>query len=596
MMQDFRSKEGLYSLIGSEYKAKGIRSLGAASPRSVKGKDLFDASLWKDEHSTSVFYTFIASLRKKVKEEVLATTSAHRFIRQLRDQRKLVRCYTQNIDGLEARDDLLTDLERGRGSKSRFTKKALQLPSSTASPLPGSISDPGCEVVQLHGDLDVLRCTLCSDLSSWEDNDCEQTFLSGNAPRCQKCESQNQRRQDRGMRGTAVGSLRPNIILYGEEHPSADKLSSITTCDLKCNPDVLLVLGTSLKVHGLKVLVREFAKAVHKRTGKKGVVIFVNLTRPPGSVWNDVFNYWVSMDCDDWVHDFRVRQPGLWLSQSVLEAKEVKESNVPLNSHTFKRTVQTMEDKENDIPPSSVSLNKTTTFEENDSPRVRPIGKRKRGFANIVAPMTPSKNQQLTTPPQTREQDIHTARRFARNDVFEQNFTISTPPPSREQDMHAVRHSLKNYVPDEKNLTISTPSKRRKRNIDIWEDDECGALNEPLRDIHEDPEGPQFERIPLQMPTTQRRLPAKTPVTFSASEQHEYGKTVPSTSEVQAGEIDVSREKSNDDESAMEEQNAPQGSNSIRVEGRMPMIQVVVPSRRGVERGPVMPRKKRKRI
>ena len=495
----------------------------------------------------------------------MGTTATHRFIRQLRDQKKLVRCYTQNIDGLEARDGLSTDLERGRGNNTRFTRKAMQLPRSTANCLAGSISDPGCEVVQLHGDLDVVRCTLCSTLCSWEEGGSETIFLSGNAPRCQNCAYQDQSRQDRGMRGTAVGSLRPNIVLYGEEHPSADKLSSITTYDLKCGPDVLLILGTSLKVHGLKVLVREFAKAVHTRTGKKGIVVFVNHTRPPGSIWNDVLDYWVSMDCDEWVHDLRVRRPGLWLNQSVLDAKMVKRINVPLDGHTTKRIAQTEEDKENHLPPSLVRVTKMKTSIKNDGPLIRPMSRPKRDFAKKAAPMTPSKSQQLPTPPPSREHDIHKARQSFRHDVYEDDFTISTP------------------------------SKRRKRDNDIWEDHESEALSDTLSDYHEDPEESQSIRIPRRMPTIQKRSSAKPSASSSASGKQKHGNAIPSALENQTEETDVLMEKRNDEDGAKGKQDAPQDSKCIPLANRMPKIQVIVPSSRGIVHGPLMSGKKRKR-
>ena len=535
-------------------------------PRNIKGKDLFDASLWKDELSTSIFYTFIASLRRKIRGEVVGTTATHSFIRQLRDQKKLVRCYTQNIDGLEARDGLSTDLDRGKGSNARFTRKAMQLPRSTTNDLHGSMSDPGCEVVQLHGDLDVVRCTLCSNLCSWEEGGSETIFLSGKAPRCQNCSYLDQCRQDRGMRGTAVGSLRPNVVLYGEEHPSADKLSSITIYDLKCGPDVLLILGTSLKVHGLKVLVREFAKAVHTRTGKKGVVVFVNLTRPPGSVWNDVLDYWVSMDCDEWVNDLRVRRPGLWLKQSVLEPKMVKRTNVPLNGHTTKKTVHTEEDKENDLPSSLVQVVKAKTPRKNGSRLIRAVDRPNKEFAKKAGPMTPSKSQQLPT-----------------------------PPPSREHDMIKFHQPLK-YDSYEEDLIGSTPSKRRKTELDIWEDHESDAPSETLSETFKFPAEPQLIRIPQRMPSILGRSPAKSPASSSAPGKEEHGKAISSALQQRAEKFNVLIENEDDRDVRKKERDSPQDLTCIRLGSRTSTIQVRVPSSREIVQTSSMVGKKRKRL
>ena len=280
--------------------------------------------IWKDPDSTSVFYSFIASLRRKIRDEVKATTPAHRFIRTLRDSQKLVRCYTQNIDGLEARNGLCTDMEKGKGSRSRFSKKSLALPKVPARNVRGGDQDGGCEVVQLHGNLDVLRCTLCGKTCGWDEGGSEALLLSGKAPECLSCTLQDQSRRDRGKRGTAIGSLRPNIVLYGEEHPAADAISNITTNDLRFGPDVLLILGTSLHVHGLKVLVKEFAKAVHARSVGKGKVVFVNLTKPPESIWNGVIDYWVAMDCDQWVGGLKRHRPDLFRIQTQLQARTSK--------------------------------------------------------------------------------------------------------------------------------------------------------------------------------------------------------------------------------------------------------------------------------
>ena len=300
--------------------------------------------IWRDQTSTAVFYKFIASLRKSIHEDVRKTSATHRFIRTLRDQRKLVRCYTQNIDGLEEREGLCTDMSLGRGHKSRFTKKLQE--GSSGSGIQ-NVLDRGCEVVQLHGDLQSLRCTLCQQTCSWNSAAHTPQFLLGRAPRCSSCALRSDSRRDRGKRGTKVGTLRPNIVLYGEEHPSAEAVNAITTYDLTSSPDLLLVLGTSLHVHGLKMLVREFAKSVHARPGGRGKVVFINLSRPAESVWKDVFDYWVNMDCDRWVGAMKKRRPDIWKMQAQLSppvTKKVKMSNVEET------------DKENIEPDSQDSL------------------------------------------------------------------------------------------------------------------------------------------------------------------------------------------------------------------------------------------------
>ena len=422
-------------------------SAKSSSASNIKGKDLFDSILWKDPISTSVFYAFIASLRKRIRDEVKATTPTHRFIRTLRDSQKLVRCYTQNIDGLEAREGLCTNMERGKGSRLRFTKKSLALPKVPARKLPGPDQDGGCEVVQLHGDLDVLRCTLCQKTCGWEEGGREALLLSGKAPECLSCALQDQDRRDRGKRGTKIGTLRPNIVLYGEEHPAGDAISNITTNDLSFAPDVLLILGTSLHVHGLKVLVKEFAKAVHARAGGKGKVVLVNLSKPPESVWSNVIDYWIAMDCDQWVAAMKRHRPDLWRIQTELQPRTTKSGVPSAKTSPAKRSDSMDHEKENIVPNAAPHeagespLRSRTTMMEASLRASRPIKSvdRKRGNSVLgeksLKRKRPMETQQLPTP----------------------------PPSGHRQRLHDPAKG--------KGLELSsTPSKRRKVEIVIHED------------------------------------------------------------------------------------------------------------------------------
>ena len=165
-----------------------------------------------------------------------------------------------------------------------------------------------------------LRClNSCAATCAWQEVH-NKDFLRGQAPECPSCLETNSDRLRRGKRTTKIGSLRPNVVLYGEQNPSESELSSIIQHDLRLVPDLVLVLGTSLKVHGLKVLVKEFAKAVHK--GKKpGKVVFVNNTAPAPSIWDGVIDCWVQADCDKWALDLKARVPDLFKKQQEISPK-----------------------------------------------------------------------------------------------------------------------------------------------------------------------------------------------------------------------------------------------------------------------------------
>ncbi|PMD19039.1 DHS-like NAD/FAD-binding domain-containing protein [Hyaloscypha hepaticicola] len=290
---------------------------------NLKGRDLFDSMIWSDPFTTSIFYMFISSLRQKI-QDVESTTATHQFIRTLRDGGRLVRNYTQNIDCLEEREGLCTDLTKGPGNRSRFNYRSQR--ETRPETIDGDHSlFGGVEVVPLHGTLIWLRCGICSKLSSWDDEERVNATLAGTAPDCPACTEYNAHRTGKGRRGLAVGRLRPDIVLYGEEHPKANMISPLITHDLGLSPDVLLIMGTSLKVHGLKIMVKEFAKAVHIKGGK---VIFVNRTKPPESTWGDVIDYWVEWDCDEWVLDLKERRADIWLPQGAIKEDEKRRESL----------------------------------------------------------------------------------------------------------------------------------------------------------------------------------------------------------------------------------------------------------------------------
>jgi NAD-dependent SIR2 family protein deacetylase len=250
------------------------------------------------------------------------TSMTHKFVRVLRDGGRLMRCYTQNIDGLEAREGLVMNLKRGKGNKRRFMRKNWAEPRKEHTQ--GTDHDGGCEVVQLHGDLDTLRCSVCATQWSWTENETD-VFMAGFAPRCKKCARKSDERQQTGKRGLAVGSLRPNIVLYGEEHPHNSLLSPFVPYDAGSQPEVLIIMGTSLKVFGLQKIIREFSKAVHAQ--KKGKVIFINRTKPAESMWDNFIDYFVPMDCDEWVEDLKTRRSDIWLRQGELDLKVTKKAS-----------------------------------------------------------------------------------------------------------------------------------------------------------------------------------------------------------------------------------------------------------------------------
>lgn len=174
LTQDFRSSDGLYNIVKSRH------------PNAVlKGKDLFSAGLFREPESTRLFYAFIAQLKSSI--DAAEPGSTHRFLKTLDSKGKLLRSYTQNIDGFEEKVGILsTSSAKGKGKK---------------------INTKDIRNVQLHGDIqyafslffsssmrlyidDVslsrVRCILCS-----AEYPCEPAyltaFLDGIPPDCPDC-------------------------------------------------------------------------------------------------------------------------------------------------------------------------------------------------------------------------------------------------------------------------------------------------------------------------------------------------------------------------------------------------------------------------
>ncbi|KAI8335406.1 DHS-like NAD/FAD-binding domain-containing protein [Chlamydoabsidia padenii] len=283
---DFRSSDGLYNLVKQKH------------PDTVlKGKELFDATLFKSEQQTRCFYTFMAELKSLIGKA--QPTPTHQFISGMKDKGQLLRCYTQNIDCLE-QDGLEQHL------------------------------------VQLHGTINKVSCTLCSTSYDFSTTYQDQ-FRSGEPPPCPRCETNEKERQRLGKRSLAMGTLRPAVVLYNEDHPQGDSIGQAQASDIKKRPDLLIVMGTSLKIGALKTFIKKLAKSIHTNHPRTGRVVFINKTRPTKE-WDSVFDYEVTSDADTWV--------GL-TEAKLLDTKALAAAKSRLRQEMKRREEQEWLDKEN---------------------------------------------------------------------------------------------------------------------------------------------------------------------------------------------------------------------------------------------------------
>lgn len=302
---DFRSSDGLYSLAKKKY------------PKIIfKGKDLFDISLFRNEITLSIFCMFMESIyQNSLRAE---PTNTHKFIKILKEKKKLLRCYTQNIDSIEQRADLNLNFEnKNFGTLRNFDKFWKSL-----------------DVVQLHGNLHKLICTSCFEVFDWSER--YQTQLrEGVNPKCEKCFILHEKKLFCGKRITNnIGYLRPNIVLYGEDHPYSDLITRGLNQDLKSNPDMLIVIGTSLKIDGIKKLVKSLAYKIHSRNGK---VVYINKSSL-SLQWNKHIDFQLIGDCDVFVNFLKKEIPDLFLTQKKMNSLNLKKNKINVTKKLIKKS------------------------------------------------------------------------------------------------------------------------------------------------------------------------------------------------------------------------------------------------------------------
>ncbi|CAG8856190.1 5668_t:CDS:2, partial [Gigaspora margarita] len=81
-------------------------------------------------------------------------------------------------------------------------------------------------------------------------------------PNCPECVERENKRVKQGRRPHFIGQLKPTVILYGDTHPKGLEISQIAKCD-QDKADCLIIMGTSLRIPGVKDLIKGFARAVH---------------------------------------------------------------------------------------------------------------------------------------------------------------------------------------------------------------------------------------------------------------------------------------------------------------------------------------------
>ena len=255
---DFRSSHGLFRSLRDEHKLKS------------SGKELFDASVYKDDSSTASFHEMVRKMSRMSEKAKAKPTAFHRLVARLAAEGRLLRLYTQNIDGIET----------------ALPPLATEVPLKHKAPWPRTI--------QLHGGLEKMICQKCRHISNFE----AELFEGPTPPQCPECVSLDSLRTiEAGKRSHGIGRLRPRIVLYNEHNPDEEAIGAVTTSDLRQRPDAVIVVGTSLKIGAVKRIVREMCGIVRDR--KIGTAIWINRDPVPlRKEFEDAFDLIVKGDAD----------------------------------------------------------------------------------------------------------------------------------------------------------------------------------------------------------------------------------------------------------------------------------------------------------
>ncbi|KAG5437501.1 hypothetical protein PCANB_000929 [Pneumocystis canis] len=311
---DFHSTDGLYKFIERKYP-----------DFFVEGKDFFN-SIFQDEISASIFYSFVTELQSLILSTKPVNTC--KFIKILRDRSSILRCYTQNMDNL--------DTQEGVCVKTRDIKN---------------------NAFRLYDNTHKLKCVFCG--VKYDYNEGQIKFLkNGLKLNCPACMNRSGKKINEKKRLSKAEYSHPDIVLYDKTHPISDFLSHITTSDIKKRPDLLLIIGISFRIIGIKTLVKDISEIVHSNGGK---VILVNRTEPSNNEWKNIIDWYVEADCDEWVEDLRKKNSSMFMHQSKLSAIPIKKKTQHLEKHLRdnKKNKLFMHNVSRPVSPSAPILKRT---------------------------------------------------------------------------------------------------------------------------------------------------------------------------------------------------------------------------------------------
>ncbi|KAG9077670.1 hypothetical protein FRC06_008776 [Ceratobasidium sp. 370] len=264
---DFRSPDGLYNRV---FEVGG---------NMFKGRDMFDLDVLKSQRTVKWLNQVMTKLRQQARSAPL--THFHRFIIQAFESGRLLRCYTQNFDGLQTREH----------------------------------PEVKARVFEVHGTNYELICRTCNRHPTRPVHEYDDVFLRVGTVACPWCHENADKARQAQKRVRAIGHLIPNILFNGDTtHPLLDQYDLTEMQAADSHAPLLLVVGTSMKVRGIEGIVRTLAKGVHDRGGSVMYVDRSDLT----SSWRTVFDLHVKGDIEEFFQGLMGHAQKRWAKPRLL--------------------------------------------------------------------------------------------------------------------------------------------------------------------------------------------------------------------------------------------------------------------------------------
>jgi NAD-dependent SIR2 family protein deacetylase len=212
-LPDFRSLAGLYK--------------SSAGQKGVKKQTLFDWNYIGPETRKS-FLAFHGDFMLKCRSAWSNLSVTHKWLYDLVQTKKVVSILDQNIDGLLARAGL----------------------------------EPP-HLVSVHGSYGLVRCTVCG-FKTESTAELESAMRRGKVDEllCSKCQNPAKRqvagKRLRQIEKTECGLLIPDIVYYHDPLPMNLDQTMRDVC--RANPDLVLVMGTTLATNDMALAVRDLLR------------------------------------------------------------------------------------------------------------------------------------------------------------------------------------------------------------------------------------------------------------------------------------------------------------------------------------------------